>query len=117
MKKQPIHVTPEKSPPEKAGKIFVEIMNGADDGLMVECSDFPITIGRGKENMIHLPYDHLISRHHAKIVREKGDQFLCDLRSTNGTFIGRKRVHEKTAITANELFRVGATQLVIRTGR
>ena len=117
MKKEAIPLKPEKSPPEKAEKIFIEVMNGADDGLTVECDGFPITIGRGKENMVHLPHDHLISRSHAKIVREKGYLFLCDLRSTNGTFIGHKRVHENTAIEPHELFRVGATQLMMKSGR
>ncbi len=97
--------------------MLVEVMNGADDGLTFQCRDFPITIGRGKENTIRLPHDHLISRRHAKIVKEKGYVYLCDLHSTNGTFIGRRQVHEHVAIEPQELFRVGATQLTMRIGR
>ncbi len=108
---------PEKPPSGETEKVFIEVMNGADDGLTVECDSFPITIGRGKENTVRVPHDHLISRRHAKIAKEKGDLFLSDLQSTNGTFIGRKRVHGDTAIEPHKLFRVGATLLVIKTTR
>ena len=96
------------------GKILIEIMSGPDDGHVTLCDKTPITIGRGSDEMVHLPYDHLISRHHASIIMAGGKFVLRDLNSTNGTFIGKKRIREDTVIGPNTLFRVGGTQLMIR---
>jgi pSer/pThr/pTyr-binding forkhead associated (FHA) protein len=89
-------------------------MNGAEDGRIIECAEFPITMGRASDNMAHLPYDHLISRNHAKIERNQNTLTLCDLKSTNGTFFHEKRVKEDIRIGLNKIFRVGATLLTIR---
>ena len=98
----------------KKGKILVEIMSGPDDGRVTVCGKTPITIGRGSDETVHLPYDHLISRHHARIILDEEKIVLRDLNSTNGTFIGKKRIQEDTVIEPNTLFRVGGTQLMIR---
>ena len=105
---------PDEDRAREKGKIMIEIMNGPDDGHVTVCDKTPISIGRGSDEMVHLPYDHLISRHHARIITAEGKFVLRDLNSTNGTFIGKKRIREDTAIEANTLFRVGGTQLMIR---
>ena len=105
---------PKAGPTRKTRKILIEIMNGPDDGRVVVCDKTPITIGRGSDEAMHLPYDHLISRHHARITVSEGKFILSDLNSTNGTFIGKKRIREDTVIESNMLFRVGATQLMIK---
>jgi pSer/pThr/pTyr-binding forkhead associated (FHA) protein len=116
-RKKIIHWEREMDPNGTQEKITVEFMNGADDGTTVECDTFPITIGRGKDNVIHVAHDHLVSRYHARIVMEKNRLLLSDLRSTNGTFVGRQRVRTSAAIESHKLFRVGATQLMIKTRR
>ncbi|RJP71449.1 MAG: FHA domain-containing protein [Candidatus Abyssobacteria bacterium SURF_17] len=94
--------------------ITIEIMNGPEDGRVVVCDKTQISIGRATDNTIHLPYDHLISRRHAKIVAFGDSLTLSDLHSTNGTFVGRERVHEGTVLPPNTLFRVGATLLMAK---
>ena len=105
---------PDEIPAGTKRKILIEIMNGPDDGHAVVCDTMPISMGRGSDETVHLPYDHLISRHHARITRTGGKFVLSDLNSTNGTFIGKKKIREDTVMETNRLFRVGATQLMIR---
>lgn len=94
--------------------LTIEIMNGPEDGRVVVCDRANISIGRATENAIHLPYDHLISRRHAKILVSGDSLTLSDLHSTNGTFIGRERVEESAELPFNTLFRVGATLLMVK---
>lgn len=104
----------DKSPAGKTDKIIVEVMNGPEDGRVVVCDKIPVSIGRGTDNRVCIPYDHLVSRHHAKIAGSEGKFLLCDLNSTNGTFVGSERVREDTPIEPNKLFRVGATLLMLK---
>lgn len=105
---------PDEPPAERTKKIIVEIMNGPEDGRLVVCDKTPISIGRGTDNNIGIPYDHLASRHHAKIVKSEEKLILRDLNSTNGTFVGGKRVREDTPIKPKKLFRVGATLMMVK---
>lgn len=104
-----------KAPAAKKYPIVVEVMNGPEDGREIVCNKTPITIGRSNENSVSLTCDHLISRCHARVAKS-GDEFkLKDLGSTNGTFIGKKRIREKSVpVKSDELFRVGATLLRIK---
>ena len=104
-----------KAPAAEKYPIVIEVMSGPEDGREIVCNKTPITIGRSNENSISLSCDHLISRCHARIAKS-GDEFnLEDLGSTNGTFIGKKRVREKSMpVGPDELFRVGATLLKIK---
>jgi len=96
------------------GHFIIEIMNGPEDGRIIECPVLPVTIGRSSENPVHLPYDHLVSRHHARIERKGNKLVLLDLNSTNGTYVREQRVRDETTIEVNKLFRTGATLLTIR---
>lgn len=97
-----------------AGKFIIEIMNGPEDGRTVEFEESPITIGRATDNLVHLPYDHLISRYHAKIELKENKIILHDLNSTNGTYVREHRIKDEKSIELNKMFRVGATLLTIR---
>ncbi|GAB4333261.1 MAG: hypothetical protein Kow0099_05120 [Candidatus Abyssubacteria bacterium] len=97
-------------------KIVVEIMSGPEDGRTIPCEEFPVSIGRATDNVVHLPYDHLISRYHARILRSGGQIMLHDLNSTNGTYVESRRIYDETPIEAYRIFRVGATQLMLKRG-
>jgi len=94
--------------------VVIEVMNGPEDGREIICGSFPISIGRENENTVDLHCDHLVSRNHARITQMEGGLFLSDLGSTNGTFIGKKRVREDSPIKPGKLFRVGATLLRVK---
>jgi pSer/pThr/pTyr-binding forkhead associated (FHA) protein len=96
-------------------KIIIEVMNGPEDGRLITCEHAPISIGRDSDNAVSLPFDHLISRNHARILNPGNEFILCDLNSTNGTFVGSKRVKKNMSIKPRMLFRVGGTLLRIRT--
>lgn len=109
-----MHIVNSDDTPAKVGRFVIEIMNGPEDGRIIECPEFPITIGRATDNMIHLPYDHLVSRHHARVEKNGNVLLLEDLESTNGTYFRDKRVRDDVNIDLNKMFRVGATVLCIR---
>ncbi len=73
-----------------------------------------ITIGRDKENMIHVD-DNLVSRRHAVIQKIKEAYFVSDLESRNGTFVNEKRVAAGSYIklSLGDVIRVGKTELKI----
>lgn len=52
----------------------------------------PLRIGRDPDNDLSVR-DPRMSRHHARIVYERGFYVLYDLSSANGTFVAGKRVH------------------------
>jgi pSer/pThr/pTyr-binding forkhead associated (FHA) protein len=54
------------------------------------------SIGRAPSSDILLSKDKLTSRRHATIRYEKGDYFLSDERSANGTFVNGHQLEEKT---------------------
>src|SRR5690554_5171333 len=73
-----------------------------------------VTLGRRAENDVALPLDPRVSRFHAQIRRGPDETWLLeDLDSTNGTFVGRRRIYAPTPIRPGEPFRIGRTWLMI----
>lgn len=73
---------------------------------------FPVTIGRSRVCEIKLD-DITISGQHCRIVPENGKHVLCDLGSTNGTFVNEKRVH-KVILKEGDIIKVGETQFLYK---
>jgi len=76
--------------------IVVQLIHieGPLKGNIEECTDPIIRIGRHDDSQICFPKDlTLVSRHHAKIVRE-GNRFKLLDHSTNGTFVNGKAAKE-----------------------
>ncbi len=73
-----------------------------------------ITIGRGKENHIHID-DILVSRLHAKIQKINQDYFIKDMGSTNGTFVNDVKVppDKYVKLLKNDIIRVGRTEICL----
>jgi len=79
---------------ESIPKIVVQIVHiqGPMKGEIQEISDSEISIGRHPSCQVRFPKDMaVLSRHHARIVRE-GNRFRLTDQSTNGTFLNGKRV-------------------------
>ena len=56
-----------------------------------------LTIGKLPDN--HLVIDNMVSRHHAKIIMDKGGRFeLVDLGSKNGTYVNGRKIRGSQAI-------------------
>lgn len=65
------------------------------------------SIGRKNNNDIVVE-KNFVSSEHACIERFKGDYWLTDLNSTNGTYINDYRVTQKVLLQTNDLIRIGA---------
>ena len=65
-----------------------------------------ITIGRTQDNDVVLPGLE-VSRHHAEILKTNGNFRLSDLNTTNGTFIGKKKVEREEDLQVGEMFSIG----------
>ncbi len=87
-------------------------MNGDMAGYEFDLDGGVITVGRKAENDVVLPLDPRISRFHAQLSEgPEGTWLLEDLDSTNGTFVGRRRIHAPTPLSPGDTFRTGRTWL------
>jgi len=94
----------------------ITVMSGAEDGRSVDIDRTPILLGRHPEDDICLPNDSRVSRHHARITREGDSFFIEDVGpqgkgSTNGTYVGKNRIKEKTAILPGDIILLGTVYL------
>ncbi len=73
--------------------IALRVVSGPDAGLEASFCLPTLRIGSADDNDLVLS-DRAVSRHHAEIRMTPKGLILCDLGSTNGTFIGKLRVTE-----------------------
>lgn len=71
-----------------------------------------VTVGRHLHNDIALP-DRTISIHHARITVVRGDCFLEDLGSTNGTYVNHQRI-ERHLLNDGDVIGLSQYRLVFR---
>jgi pSer/pThr/pTyr-binding forkhead associated (FHA) protein len=83
------------------------IVGGADQLLsdQIVVDHLPIRMGRGRENDLVLSHA-LVSRAHCELFERDGVLFVRDLGSTNGTFVGSRRVQE-SPLRPGDLLTVG----------
>jgi len=74
-----------------------------------------LVIGRGDGCEVRLP-DPSVSPRHASIRQRGADHVLADQGSTNGTFLGKRRLppHTPEVLRHGDLFRVGRVWLAVR---
>ena len=73
---------------------------------------YPVSIGRSRVNEIRLD-DATISGQHCRIIPEHGHHVVCDLGSTNGTFVNEKRIN-KQILSEGDIIKVGETQFLYK---
>ncbi len=74
-----------------------------------------VRVGRSLDNDVVLPSQR-VSRYHAHLRYEGGRWLLYDLRSTNGTFVGERRLADGPAsLAGNSPVRFGDQRLTFRT--
>jgi hypothetical protein len=98
---------PEKGVPARAGRLA--IMGGQAEGRVIDLSAKVILLRRRDIN----PADMLISREHARLVRQGQQSWLEDLDSTNGTFHNGRRIFDRVLLRDGDEIGVGKTVLRI----
>jgi two-component system cell cycle response regulator len=94
------------APPRQATRAVLTVVGGASAGRVHTLRDTETILGRGKEAHVRLD-DIGVSRAHARVVRtEDGRWLIEDLRSTNGTFVGGRRI-ERIDLKSGDRIHVG----------
>lgn len=92
--------------------MLLRVLNGEMEGYEFSVQSDVVALGRKAENDVALPLDRRVSRFHAQLERSSdGIWLLEDLESTNGTFVGRRRIYAPTPIEDGKSFRMGRTWL------
>ena len=90
--------------------ITLQVLDGADRGIVFDELPTPITIGREEGNAIQLNDDR-ISRFHVKIQEDRGKIVLTDLESTNGTRVNGRETQLRI-LKFGDLIAVGRSTLL-----
>jgi pSer/pThr/pTyr-binding forkhead associated (FHA) protein len=92
----------------------LEVINeGPMKGRMFELYTPLSNVGRGAHNDVAIA-DDSISDSHAKIVRKEGHWFVMDQGSTNGTYVGGRRVQGEQQLVGAPDVRFGNVKLTFR---
>lgn len=89
------------------------ITSGAKEGLEIELTAEPLTIGRSAESGLVIRDDYT-STHHARLLLWGEEWAIQDLDSTNGTFLDESRVTVPTPVPLNTKVRIGTTSFELR---
>lgn len=101
------------------GKRLQQYSNKKENMLMFGNQNIPmvskITLGRGNGNTIVID-SGLASRQHAVIQKIKDAYFICDLKSTNGTFLNGKLIEPDKYIKLKpgDTITIGKNDLIMR---
>ncbi|GMV41909.1 MAG: hypothetical protein AMXMBFR64_36250 [Myxococcales bacterium] len=100
--------------PIEGGECFVEIY-GANIGSKHDLGVEVVTVGRDPDSTIVLNTDS-VSRRHARVESWKGEKWLIDLDSTNGTYLN-DRPTVRARLTSGDLVKIGDTIFKFLAGR
>jgi len=89
---------------------FLVVIEGSDPGRRIEMGEGKLVIGRSEPADIVIK-DALVSRNHCRVGLVMGELFVTDLGSSNGTYVGGKRIGSSTLVAPGERVRVGTTVL------
>jgi pSer/pThr/pTyr-binding forkhead associated (FHA) protein len=99
--------------PRRGVPTQVVIVEGGNKGEAISLEQAPLLIGRGNDAAIRLDDDYVSTRH-ARIASSGEQWFVEDLGSTNGTYVGGRRIAQATAIELGTQVRIGKTILELR---
>ena len=91
----------------------VEILDGQNAGESVPLDGAPLLIGRGPDAAIRLDDDYVSTRH-ARIAASGDQWFVEDLGSTNGTYLGSRRLTQPAVVQTGSQIRIGKTTLELK---
>jgi len=102
------------APPGRAPLATLEIINaGPQKGALFEIRSALTNIGRGAHNDVVLD-DDSVSDSHAKVQKRDGGWFIVDQGSTNGTYVGGRRVQGEQRVDGAPDVRFGGVKMTFR---
>ena len=87
---------------------------GKEDWLSIADNGLPFTVGRDRENKLHIR-SSAVSRYHAVLTGRDGDHYVQDLDTTNGTFLNGKRV-KKVQISPGDKITIANVDILVEAG-
>ncbi len=89
------------------------ISSGPLKGTTLPLGESAILVGRASTCTVVIEDDYLSARH-CRIFPDKGQWYVEDLGSTNGTFLGNQKVDDPVLFAPGDRVRIGATTLELR---
>ncbi len=83
------------------------------EGREIELSDGEVTLGRSRTSTVRLEHES-VSRSHALLTFDRGEAVVKDLASSNGTFVGGKRIVRETRLVNGDRLQLGAAVIDVR---
>ena len=83
-------------------------------GKTCEITTEKLTIGRVEDNGFQIP-EGSISGRHCEVRLKEGKVYVKDLGSTNGTFIGGKKVNSEALLRPGKILRLGQVEIRLET--
>ncbi|MCM3875571.1 MAG: RDD family protein [Thermoanaerobaculia bacterium] len=83
------------------------------EGREIDLSDGEATLGRSRTSTVRLEHES-VSRSHALLTLNKGEAIVKDLNSSNGTYVGGKRISRETRLQSGDRVQIGAAVVDLR---
>lgn len=83
------------------------------EGREIDLSDGEATLGRSRTSTVRLEHES-VSRSHALLTLNRGEAIVKDLNSSNGTYVGGKRISRETRLQNGDRIQVGAAVIDLR---
>ncbi|WP_024286330.1 FHA domain-containing protein [Cellulomonas sp. KRMCY2] len=100
-------------PRREVGARRLVVTAGPLRGTTLPLASSAILIGRAPSCTLVLDDDYS-SQRHARVFPQDGGWFVEDLGSTNGTFVGREKIAQPTAVSVGVPIRVGQSTLELQ---
>ena len=95
------------------GPSHLIVTEGALSGTRITLTGAPVLIGRANDSTLVLTDDYASTRH-ARVTLQDGRWMVEDLGSTNGTYLGQRKVDGPTPLEVGVPLRIGQTVLELR---
>ena len=89
------------------------VVEGAGGTRSIDLTGDHVTIGRQADNLVALPDDVMVSRHHATLEFRDGHWWIHDLGSHNGTTVDGRAVEGWRPLVEGSRIQIGSTKLVL----
>ena len=106
-RRAPARVTPPRGPSQ------LVVTAGSLEGTRIGLTGAPVLIGRANDSTLVLTDDYASTRH-ARITLQDGMWVVEDLGSTNGTYLGQRKLDGPLPMEVGVPLRIGKTVLELR---